>query len=60
MKLEFAWRRKLVSLTLTSVPRNMVGLVPPLVKLSRPDYAQIDRIVAEVMLAVVSGQPSGY
>lgn len=37
-----------------------VGLVPPLVKLSRPDYAQIDRIVAEVMLAVVSGQPSGY
>ncbi len=37
-----------------------VGLVPPLVKPSRPDYAQIDRIVAEVMLAIVSGQPSGY
>jgi polyisoprenyl-teichoic acid--peptidoglycan teichoic acid transferase len=37
-----------------------VGLVPPLVKPSRPDYARIDRIVAEVMLAIVSGQPSGY
>ena len=37
-----------------------VGLVPPLVKPSRPDYARLDRIVAEVMLALVSGQPSGY
>jgi LCP family protein required for cell wall assembly len=37
-----------------------VGLVPPLVKPSRPDYARLDRIVAEVMLALVSGRPSGY
>lgn len=37
-----------------------VGLVPPLVNPAEPDYAQIERIVADVMLALVTGRDSGY
>jgi LCP family protein required for cell wall assembly len=43
----------------TAIVESM-GLVPPLVRVTRPDYGEMARIVAEVQLALVTGQPSGY
>lgn len=37
-----------------------VGLVPPLVEPGRPDYEQLQEIVAAVRTAIVTGEPSGY
>jgi LCP family protein required for cell wall assembly len=37
-----------------------VGLVPPLVRPTRPDYPAMARIVGEVQVALATGQPSGY
>lgn len=37
-----------------------VGLVPPLVEPGRPDYEQLQEIVADVRRAIVTGEPSGY
>jgi LCP family protein required for cell wall assembly len=37
-----------------------VGLVPPLVRPSNPDYGEIARIVGEVHLALATGVDSGY
>lgn len=37
-----------------------VGLVPPLVNVRRPDYAELARIVGAVQVALVTGAPSGY
>lgn len=37
-----------------------VGLVPPLVRVSRPDYAEMARIVGAVRVALATGRPSGY
>jgi LCP family protein required for cell wall assembly len=37
-----------------------VGLTPPLIRPNRPNYDRIDRIVAEVQLALVTGEPSPY
>ncbi len=37
-----------------------VGLVPPLVSVTRPDFDRMARIVGEVQLALVTGRPSGY
>lgn len=37
-----------------------VGLSPPLVVPSHPDYDQLAKIVGQVQLAIVSGEPSGY
>ena len=37
-----------------------VGLVPPLVDVTRPDYGEMARIVGAVRVALATGQPSGY
>lgn len=37
-----------------------VGLVPPLVRVSRPNYGEMARIVGAVRVAIATGQPSGY
>ncbi|NNE13055.1 MAG: LCP family protein [Ilumatobacter sp.] len=37
-----------------------VGLVPPLVRVTRPDFQEMAEIVGAVRLALVTGQPSGY
>lgn len=37
-----------------------VGLVPPLVEPGRPDYDELQAIVADVGRAIVTGIPSGY
>lgn len=37
-----------------------VGLVPPLVRVSRPNYGEMARIVGAVRVALVTGRPSGY
>jgi LCP family protein required for cell wall assembly len=37
-----------------------VGLVPPLIQPSDPDYDEIRSIVADVHRAIVTGEPSGY
>jgi anionic cell wall polymer biosynthesis LytR-Cps2A-Psr (LCP) family protein len=37
-----------------------VGLVPPLVDVTRPDYGQLARIVGAVRVAIATGEPSGY
>ena len=37
-----------------------VGLVPPLVKPSNPDYDAMAKVVGQVQVALVTGQPSGY
>ncbi len=37
-----------------------VGLVPPLVRVSRPDYGEMARIVGAVRVAIATGRPSGY
>jgi LCP family protein required for cell wall assembly len=37
-----------------------VGLVPPLVSVSRPDYSELARIVGAVGVALATGEPSGY
>ena len=37
-----------------------VGLAPPLIRPTHPNYAWLDQIVAEVQLALVTGNPSGY
>ena len=37
-----------------------VGLTPPLISTSRPDYAQIQSIIDAVEYYVLTGEPSGY
>lgn len=37
-----------------------VGLAPPLVRVERPDYDQMAKIVGAVQLALVTGEHSGY
>jgi LCP family protein required for cell wall assembly len=37
-----------------------VGLVPPLVRVTNPDYGELARIVGAVRVALATGQPSGY
>ncbi len=37
-----------------------VGLVPPLVKVEQPDYDEMAKIVGQVQMALVTGEPSGY
>mgnify|MGYP002634141347 FL=1 len=37
-----------------------VGLVPPLVSVSNPDFGQMARIVGAVRVALATGVPSGY
>jgi LCP family protein required for cell wall assembly len=43
----------------TAIVESM-GLVPPLVNPSRPDYDAMAKIVGRVQVALVTGQPSGY
>jgi LCP family protein required for cell wall assembly len=43
----------------TAIVESM-GLVPPLVRPTRPDYPEMARIVGEVQTALVTGIPSGY
>ncbi len=43
----------------TAIVESM-GLVPPLVNVSRPDYDGMAKIVGKVQSALVTGQPSGY
>jgi LCP family protein required for cell wall assembly len=44
----------------TTLIVESVGLTPPLVRLTDPNFAWLDQIVAEVQLALVTGEPSGY
>jgi polyisoprenyl-teichoic acid--peptidoglycan teichoic acid transferase len=37
-----------------------VGLAPPLINTQRPDFDAMAKIVGEVQLALVTGEPSGY
>ena len=37
-----------------------VGLVPPLINVTRPDFQAMARIVGAVQLALVTGAASGY
>ena len=37
-----------------------VGLVPPLVDVSDPDYGELARIVGAIRVALATGEPSGY
>jgi LCP family protein required for cell wall assembly len=37
-----------------------VGLVPPLVRVERPNYDEMAKIVGRIQLALVTGEPSGY
>jgi hypothetical protein len=43
----------------TAIVESM-GLVPPLVNPSRPDYDAMAKMVGRVQVALVTGQPSGY
>jgi anionic cell wall polymer biosynthesis LytR-Cps2A-Psr (LCP) family protein len=43
----------------TAIVESM-GLVPPLVNTSRPNYDEMAKVVGRVQLAIVTGQPSGY